>query len=414
VLGLLTGAALAVACSGRDRPGAHSGDSAASEADDPRPAALLRVSLSPDSGSAATLADSLAREGWAAEVGPKATEQGQWGVNVLIPGDADLAKLSAHSLRQAGLEPLFVGVRPTRTGIAVAVIPVNRGTHGMSARVHWTLSEDRRALLVVEDPRGVEAEPLPNGFVFVREDARPVQRDSVWDVAASPDWRRVAYSRAFTTNPSESDSLPPSEWHRLAGGVGLMESIVRKNAFRTSGMVTKYGAARPFVVTPAAASDTLAPVADTLPVAEGWRLAWTTDGSRLAIGSPPDVITDEAPAARWRLVDPVNGSSRGNADTASLARPRWTEGPNLDASTGVDMKQRRAFRSGDVDIESEDGWIRVSARDGSRLRATRIIGPGIPLTATANGQFIVAIAPDPGAKSYDPPNLLVVYHLIRR
>ena len=78
------------------------------------------------------------------------------------------------------------------------------------------------------------------------------------------------------------------------------------------------------------------------------------------------------------------------------------------------MKQRRAFRSGDVDIESEDGWIRVYARDGARLRAPRIIGPGIALTATANGQFIVAIAPDPKAKSYDPPNYLVVYHILRR
>ena len=405
---------MALACSGRDGARLRGGDSDAAAVDVPRTAAVLRVSLASDSGSAAALADSLEREGWDAEAGAKPSEQGQWPVNVVVPGDADLAKLAAHSLRQAGLEPLFLGVRPTRSGIAVGVIPVNRGTHGMSARVHWTLSEDRRALLIVEDPRGAEAEPVPNGFVFAREDAAPVQRDSAWDVAASPDWQRVAYSRAFTTNPVESDSLPPSEWHRLAGGVGLMESIVRKNAFRASGMVTKYAAARPFVVTPAASGDTVPPTSNALPIAEGWRLAWTTDGSRLAIGSPPNVITDEAPAPEWRLVDPVSGASRGTADTAALARPRWTEGPNLDVSTAVDMKQRRAFRSGDVDIESEDGWIRLSARDGSRLRAPRIVGPGIALTATANGQFIVAIAPDPGAKSYDPPNLLVVYHLLRR
>jgi hypothetical protein len=93
---------------------------------------------------------------------------------------------------------------------------------------------------------------------------------------------------------------------------------------------------------------------------------------------------------------------------------QWTEGPNIDVSTAVDMKQRRAFRSGELDVESEDGWIRVYAHDGTRVRAPRIVGPGIALTATANGQFIVAIAADPDAQSYDPPNLLVVYHILHR
>ena len=78
------------------------------------------------------------------------------------------------------------------------------------------------------------------------------------------------------------------------------------------------------------------------------------------------------------------------------------------------MRQRRAFRSDDIDVESEDGWIRVYVHDGKRLRAPRIIGPGIALTATANGRYIVAITADPDAKSYDPPNQLVVYHITHR
>jgi len=35
------------------------------------------------------------------------------------------------------------------------------------------------------------------------------------------------------------------------------------------------------------------------------------------------------------------------------------------------------------------------------------------LTATANGEFIVAIVADPAAQSYNPPNQLVVYHIRR-
>jgi len=284
----------------------------------------------------------------------------------------------------------------------------------MSARVRWVLRSDRRGLLVVEDPRGMENDPLPNGFLFAVEGQPEVHRDSVWDVAPSPDWRRVAYARAYTTRPGESDSLPPTEWRRLAGRVGLSESLVRRHAFPTSGMVAAFGAARPFVIDVSAASDT-APARDVaLPIAEGWKLAWNADGSRLAIGAPGDLIADDGPAARWRLVDPATGESRGVADAASLTQPRWVEGPTLDISTTVDLSQRRAFRAGDVDVESGDGWIRTSVRDGTRLRVSRIVGPGIALTTTATGQFVVAIAPNPSAASYDPPNHLIVYRILRQ
>jgi hypothetical protein len=279
------------------------------------------------------------------------------------------------------------------------------------------LSDDRRALLLVEDPRGVENDPVPNGFVFAREGERPIQRDSVWDVAPAPDWRRIAYAKAYTTRAGEYDSVPPSEWHRLAGNVGLLESLVRKNAFPTSGMVGTYGAARPFVVDVAQPVDTADSTADkgiALPIPEGWRVAWTIDGTRLALGAPPPIISDDGLSPRWRLVDPATGDARGEADVASLIHLRWVEGPNLDVTTSMDMKQRRAFRSGDLDVESEDGWIRIAQRDGPRVRNAQIIGPGIALTATANGEYIAAIAPDPGAKQYDPPNCLVVYHILRR
>ncbi|HET7458056.1 MAG TPA: hypothetical protein VFJ74_10400, partial [Gemmatimonadaceae bacterium] len=51
----------------------------------------------------------------------------------------------------------------------VTALAVNRGTHGMAARVRWKLSPDRCAVLVVEDPAGVENDPIPNGFLFAAE-----------------------------------------------------------------------------------------------------------------------------------------------------------------------------------------------------------------------------------------------------
>jgi hypothetical protein len=375
---------------------------------------VIRATVASDSAAAAELVDSLAREGWEAESGPPAAGDSGVAVNVVVPGDRSLAESVSNALRQHGLQPSIVGARRARRDIGVEIIAVNHGTHGISAPVRWVLSGDRRGLLVVEDPRGVENDPLPNGFVFAREGAPVVQRDSVWDVAISPDWRRLAYARAYTTRAGESDSVPASEWRRLAGRVGLKVSVVRRNAFPTSGMVAAYGVARTFVIDFGGRADSGRAPDVPLPIAEGWRLAWNADGSRLAVGTPADVIADDGQAARWRLVDPGTGDSRGVADAGSLARVQWVEGPILDVSTALDMTQRQAFRAGDVDVESDDGWIRTSVRDGKRLSIPRIVGPGIALTTTANGQFVVAIVPNPSATSYDPPNHLIVYRILRR
>jgi hypothetical protein len=375
---------------------------------------LIRRTIAGDSSEAAAFADSLGREGWDATVGPRVASATEWPVNVVVPGDSVLARAVLHAFRQSGLQLELVGAQTSSAGIAVSVVGVNRGTHGMSARVRWLLSPDRHALLAVEDPRGVENDPVPNGFVFAREGVALVQHDSTWDVATSPDWRLVAYSRAYTIRAGETDSVVPSEWRRLARSVGLKEPVVRRNAFPTSGMVSAFGAARTFVVDVSEANDSVPAREVPFSIAEGWRLAWTPDGARVAIGAPSEIIGDDAQASRWRLVDPQSGDSRGVADVTKLVRPQWVEGPNIDVATEVDMKQPRAFRAGQVDVESQDGWIRMYVRDGARLRAPRIIGPGVALTMTTNGEFVLAIAPDPNAKSYDPPNHLVVYHTLRQ
>jgi len=414
VMVVALGALSAAGACGRGEPRQATADTSPSRAAyRPTAGTLVRVAVLADSDAASALRDSLEREGW--DVVPAARLPSATGaaVDVTVPGDTALARAVMQALSRSGMHAEVVGARASSTGIAIALTPVNRGTHGMSARVRWVSSADRRALLAVEDPRGVENDPVPNGFVFVREGLPLVQRDSVWDVAAAPDWQRVAYSRAYTTRPAESDSVPAIEWRRLAGRVGLKESLVRRNAFPTSGMVSAYGVARTFVVDLSPAGDTVPAREAAFPIAEGWRLAWTPDGARLAVGAPPEVIADDAQASRWRLVDPQSGASRGVVDAAALVRPQWVEGPTLDVSTDVDMSQRHAFRGGTVDVESEDGWIRMYLRDGAR-RVPRIIGPGIALTMTVNGEFVLAMAPDPNAKSYEPPNHLIVYHILRQ
>ena len=106
----------AVACSRgeRSRPGTDSVTATGSAA--VRTGALIRVTLAADSAGAAAVADSLAREGWDAEAARRATGDSGWAVRVIAPGDAELARLVEHALRQSGLQPVFLGRRSSRRG----------------------------------------------------------------------------------------------------------------------------------------------------------------------------------------------------------------------------------------------------------------------------------------------------------
>ena len=106
----------AVACSTGDRgkPGTESTGGGGASAI--RTGALIRVTFAPDSAGVVAFADSLGREGWEAESARRASRDSGWAVRVIVPGDAELAKLAAHALRQTSLEPLFLGHARERSG----------------------------------------------------------------------------------------------------------------------------------------------------------------------------------------------------------------------------------------------------------------------------------------------------------
>jgi hypothetical protein len=58
-------------------------------------------------------------------------------------------------------------------------------------------------------------------------------------------------------------------------------------------------------------------------------------------------------------------------------------------------------------VEERDG--RVVVRDAGGT--TRDIGPGVPLAATRNGRFILAVAPRASARPHESPDHAVVYRV---
>jgi hypothetical protein len=290
----------------------------------------------------------------------------------------------------------------THAAPIVTVTPVNRGSQGMAERVLWAFSPDRKAVLVVADPAGVENEPVPNGFVFADE-ARGFQTqiDSVWDVSPSPDWKWIGFGRAYAVVAGDGTTDFLADVSRRTA---VDTATLRANSFASSGMAMSRAIAQPGVIhipddpRVTAAADSATP--KLFPIARGWRVRWTADGTTLALGNSPSRAIDNEPSQTWSALDPITGQLHGTLPSnAKLADVKFTEGPTLDRSLPIDMTKappiqiRRGNES--FTIVSERGVITITQTPTTvgATGAQRIVGAGIALAATAGGRYIVALAP---------------------
>jgi hypothetical protein len=290
----------------------------------------------------------------------------------------------------------------TRAAPVVTVTPVNRGTHGMAERLSWVFSPDNKAVLVIADPGGTEDEPVPNGFFF-GDEARgfQAQMDSVWDVVPSPDWKSLGFGRAYTVVGGEgtgTDLLTS-----VARRTSIDTATLRASSFASSGMSMSRAVAQAGVIRipddprQIAAGESAAP--KLFPVARGWRVRWTTDGTILALGNSPARATDTEASQTWAALDPTTGAVHGSLPTnARLAEVKFTAGPTLDWSLPIDMNQSPPIRfqrgTQPYTILSNRGVITIQDPPGiGSTGAQRVVGAGIALAATAGGRYIIALAP---------------------
>jgi hypothetical protein len=307
------------------------------------------------------------------------------------------------------------------TAPAVSATQVNHATSGMRSRIRWVISPDSSAILVMVDPEGIENDAVPNAFFFGSETRNfQARMDSVWDVAPAPDWQSLAFSRAYIVRANASDTVPPEEWIALARRTGMDTATVIQGSFQTSGMTTMKGIAQPGVIRipedirAPNASDMAAP--RTFPIARGWQVRWTTDGSTIALGNNPASANDSEKSEAWAALDPKTGAFHGTLPAETrLAVPRWVSGPVLERSVPVDMSGARPIQvtadARTFSIESQRGVI--TAREttpGVSAAATPFtIGSGKALASTRGGRYIVALSPRRNAVAGEIPVEAVVY-----
>lgn len=304
----------------------------------------------------------------------------------------------------------------THLAPVVTVTPVNRGTQGMAERVLWTFSPDRKAVLVVADPGGVENEPVPNGFFFGDESRGfQTQMDSVWDVMPSPDWKWLGFGRAYSVVGGAGTGT--DQLTDVSRRTSIDTATLRAGSFASSGMSMSRAVAQagvmhlPANLRDTAAADSAAP--KLFPVARGWRVRWTADGSTLALGNAPSRAVDNEPSQTWSALDPVTGALHGTLPANSkLADVKFTQGPTLDRSLPMDMSKAPPIQiqhgNQTFNIQSERGVITlVETTPGSATKAApRVVGAGMALAATAGGRYVIALAPrakpDPNEPAVEP------------
>ena len=268
------------------------------------------------------------------------------------------------------------------------VIRVNPGPRGMAGEVRWVYSPDSSALLAIEDWVSVEAEAFFDGFMLASERTGSwVREDSVWDVAPSPDWTRVAYGLATRILGGEGDSMPPESLAVVAHRLGVSVEEVRASAFPASGMAPAMGLARLGV------ADVAYGQKRTLPVLAGWNVRWNRSGSRVFAGLGPEMVNDDAPSRAWVSVTPERGdSSASHTGSLDSARVRWITGPTLDISVEPDTGKVVITTSG-FTVSSEGGELMIDSVS---------VGEGFALAATRQGCYVLALMRDTTAGEYDP------------
>lgn len=309
----------------------------------------------------------------------------------------------------------------SRAAPVVSATSVNQGTYGMRSRVRWILSPDTSAILVMVDPVSIENDMLPNAFFFGSETRNfQTRMDNVWDVAPAPNWESLAFSRAHIVRGEGEDSIPAAAWITLARTTGMDTATVIQGSFPASGMTTMRAIAQPGIIRVPAdirapgAADAAAP--KLFPIARGWQVRWTTDGSTIALGNNPAKVQDDEKSASWAALDPKTNALHGSLPAgARLAVPRWKDGPVLESGNSIDLEGGNpiAVTSGKrtFSIESQRGVI--TAREttpGVSASATPFtIGSGRALVATRGGRYVLALAPRRNAVANEIPVEAVVY-----
>lgn len=251
-------------------------------------------------------------------------------------------------------------------------------TIALSARasdtLRWTAQGDSCGLLVVSRHVPVRAlTPSDNAFL-VAEWFGSAGFGDIWDIAPSPKWDWIAYGQARRIDADRDIDTAAAETKTTRAEL-LARAIQSADGVRYLAIPV----VEPLIDT--CAGDEC-PLDAASPRLGGWRVGWNDAGS-LALFSGPEVPPHwqgVLPETRERVVDSLTNPTQIN--WASRAIPDVVRHPAIVSGGG-------AYR-----FDAQHDSIFVTGPDRNGMEGTRYVGPGIPVAATRNGQYLLAVKPE--------------------
>jgi hypothetical protein len=238
--------------------------------------------------------------------------------------------------------------------------------------LRWIAQSDSCAFVIVSRMAATQPGFTSDNAVMVGEWFGYWEIGPVFDVAPSPDWTWMAYSKA------EQLTDGASSWQDLAHDTKLsvneLRSLADSGPFHT--LVLPIPVITPLLDT-CSGDDCSLDAAS--PALGGKRVGWTSDG-RLALLSGRRT-TD------WVAVDPETRAQRKGSPQKPYVL-NWTNRP---VASAMLTPPRVISGGGPYTFFVRGDSIVVRGPDFAGHVAERVVGSGVPLAVTRNGEYVLAV-----------------------
>ena len=253
----------------------------------------------------------------------------------------------------------------------VSVIPLRAFE---SDTLQWAARSDSCAMVVRSFGPTGQKMGFGGDWFSVEEARGTMGPGGAIDISPSPDWKHIAY----TTSMRLPDDT--TRWKAALDGGPLSVEIVRRAAESRADGSTWVTYA---VVEPPAdeCSGEGCPTPLVSPLLGNWPIRWTADGRYLLLGTQGD-------SSHWSAVDPV---TRQRVDGVA-ATPHQLDWETRSVMTAMKSTVTTGITGGGpYRFTNRGDSILVRGPDRNGRIAERVVGAGVPVAVTRNGEYLLAV-----------------------
>jgi hypothetical protein len=257
----------------------------------------------------------------------------------------------------------------------VDVMPLNAFE---SDTLEWVVRADTCAMVVRSFGPTGRAYGFGGSWASMSEGTGTMGPGSSIDVSPSPDWRRLAFTSSIRL-PTDS-----TRWENAIEGVKLSFAEARRVAERGADgtLWVRFAVVEP---DPEGCMGGGCKTPLVSPVHGGSRIAWTADSRYLLLARRDDSLN-------WTVIDPTSRQ----AVAVKAQTPHQFVWQTRAVSTASNPRLAHDIAGGSYRFTTRGDSILVRGPDRNGQITDRIVGAGVPVAVTRNGQYLLAVRPEGG------------------